>query len=400
MKNSRKTTQKDVRFTNSQKRGVAFLLALLMALMMNGGALAQTFGVVYNTNSLNLRADGSSSSALLGSYPRGTWLEIMGTRNNFYQVLTPDGRTGFMSRNFINSNAESFAQIALVTNPNGGAFLNFRASPSYSAQVLGIFYNGVPLYVLSYQNGWYFVQINGQNGYVHSSYVSVSNQIGSSTVATIKTPNQTAINMRTGPGVHFPTLRQFSGDRYVMVLAKGNGWWRVSIDGHVGFMSSDFLVEGLRASRDITAENSGGGSGNITSLPYAVVRNPNSNQRLNLRMFPSTSSAVLAQLTNGTRLRVDAQGVEWSAVTVESTGASGYVMTNYLQLSNLPQTPTQRVSHSQGLRVNLRAAPSFDANVLLQVPNGQNVTVLIPGVEWTKVRYSGTTGYMVSYFLQ
>lgn len=373
-----------------------FALTLSLGMLVVGSALAQSFGVIYNTDTLNLRSDGSSSSALLGTYSSGTWLEITGSKNNFYSVSMPDGRRGYMSKNYISKGAEAVSQIAVVTNEQGGAFLNFRAAPNYNAQVLGIFYFGVPLYVNGEQGGWYYVQINGQNGYVRAEYVRLSSGVGSSTVATIKTPNNTAINLRSGPGSSYATIRQFPGDRYVMVLAKGNGWWRVSIDGYVGFMSSDFLVDGLRAAKDIAAESGGGGA----IEPYAVVNNPSSSQALNLRLSASTASCVLEKLYNGTRLHVDAQGAEWCAVTVESTGVSGYVMTSYIKLYNQPTTPTLRVAHPQGLHVNLRAEQSLSSAVRTQVPTGMNVTVLIPGVEWTKVQYGGYTGYMVSYFLQ
>ena len=166
------------------------LAALLLLLLMAGSAMASsgTFGVIYGTDTLNLRAQGSSSSQWLGSCTRGTWVEINGSQNNFYYVRTPDGKTGYMSKNYIDQviDESDFVWTALVTNNNGGAFLNFRAQPNYNAQVLGIFYNGVPLHVLSASNGWYCVQINGQTGYVRGEYVADwgRKNPGSSTVIT------------------------------------------------------------------------------------------------------------------------------------------------------------------------------------------------------------------------
>ena len=152
----------------NRKLRLCALAAFLLCLLMAGCALAatDTYGVIYGTDTLNLRAQGSSSSQWLGSCTRGTWVEINGSQNNFYYVRTPDGKTGYMSKNYIDKvlDESDFVWTALVTNSNGGAFLNFRAQPSYSAQVLGIFYNGVPLHVLSASNGWYCVQINGQTG--------------------------------------------------------------------------------------------------------------------------------------------------------------------------------------------------------------------------------------------
>ncbi|MCL1854559.1 MAG: SH3 domain-containing protein [Clostridia bacterium] len=360
------------------------------------GALAQSFGAVYKTESLNLRADGSSSSAWKGAYSKGTWVEITGSKNNFYAVITPDGRRGYMSKNYINQGAQAASQIAIVAN-HTGRFLNFRASPSSSARVQGIFFDGVPLMVESYVGGWYQVLINDRRGYVQADFVRMTQTQGSSFVATIKTPNNTAINLRSGPGTGYGVIRQFPGDRYVMVLAKGKGWWKVNIDGRIGFMSSEFLVDGLRSAKDIASEGGGsaGGSGG-----YAVVNNPLPTQALNLRMFSNTSSAVMAKLYNGTRLRMDRQGTEWCAVAVESTGAYGYVMTKYIKLHQLPATPTLRVSHPQGQRVNLRSGPSFEAGVVRQLSSGTSVTMVAPGTEWSKVKVGGTMGYMVSYFLK
>ena len=205
------------------KKLAAFVLALGLLLSLCAGALAEEYGVVINTDTLNLRSQGSSSSAWLGQYNRGTWVQIIGSQNNFYRVVTPDGKSGYMSKNYISITGGGYmtSRVAMVTNQNGGAFLNFRAQPSYNAQVLGIFYYGVPLLVTGQTNGWYQVQINGQTGYVRSEYVTVRDQIASSTVATIKTPGNTAMNLRSGPGLQYDVIQQFSGDRYVMVLAQG-----------------------------------------------------------------------------------------------------------------------------------------------------------------------------------
>lgn len=367
------------------------------------GALAAEYGVIYGADTLNLRAQGSSASQWLGGYSRGTWVQITGSQNNFYRVVTPDGRTGYMSKNYIDAtgNSGDYEWTAVVTNQNGGAFLNFRAQPSYNAQVLDLFYNGVPLMVNSAVNGWYCVTLNGQTGYVRGEFITDMGytRMGSSTVATIKTPNNSAMNLRTGPGMQYGVIAQFPGDSYVMVLAKGNGWWRVSIDGYVGFMSSDYLTEGLHAARNIASENMMNQS--YGSTPYAVVNNPLATQALNLRQYASTASMVLGKLYNGERLWVDEQGAEWCAVTDQATGVSGYVMTQYVTLYHLPSTPTRRVVHPTGAYVNLRSAPDMTQNnVRMRVPSNAMVTILAPGPDWCKVSYGGVTGYMMTYFLK
>jgi mannosyl-glycoprotein endo-beta-N-acetylglucosaminidase len=397
----------------SGKKLAALALVLALCLGMLGSASAAGFGMVTGTKSLNLRAAGSSSSEWKGAYPTGTWVEILGSQNNFYRVVTPDGKTGYMSKNFITTDsAAGTVRIATVNNANGGAFLNLRSAPSYSAKVLGILYNGVPLKVTGEQNGWYSVQLNGINGWVRSEFVRVTYMVGSSEVATIKTRNNSAMNLRMGPGKNYPVVRQFPGDTYVMVLAKGDGWWQVAANGYTGFMDASFLKLGLKAAADVAATtgstgNTGsstnpGSTGSIAnggSKPYAVVNNPKPTQALNLRQQPSLVAPVLRKLYNGTELWVTEQGAEWCAVITKDTGIAGYVMTKYTSLSQ-PNPATAVVVHPAGTYVNLRNGQSLNSGILMRVPHGRQVTVLSPGGEWTRVNYNGTQGYMLSTFLK
>ena len=380
------------------KKKIVIALALLICFLA-GSALAEQFGVVYRTDSLNLRSQGSASSQWLGSYTRGTWVEIIGSQNNFYRVMTPDGRTGYMSKNYIDvANENDQVWMLKVTNANGGAFLNFRAQPSYNARVLDLFYNGVPLRATDLNNYWYTVELNGQTGYVRKEYVvDYGVRYGSSTVATVKTPNSGNLNMRKGPGTQYPVIRSVAGDSYVSILVKGKDWYCVAVDGQVGYMSDDYLVEGLHSAKDINSESS---TSSFGGTPYATVNNPRATQALNLRQSASTASRVLDKMYNGEKLWVTEQGTEWCAVTHQATGVSGYVMTQYITLSNLPSTPTRVVKHPNGSFVNLRSAPNMaQNNVLVRVPHGASVTVVTPGPDWCKVKYGSYTGYMMTYFL-
>lgn len=374
-------------------RCAAMLVMLVCALWCAAGAQASSaaeFAVVYNTDYLNLRADATTNSTRLGSYDQGTWVRVCGEKGNWYYVTCPDGKTGYMSKNFLTYGPTQAENVGIVSNPKATSYLNLRRSPSYTAEVLGIFYNGVPFRIHSYQDGWYKVTVDGQQGYFRQEFITRKYMVYGSRVATIQTPNNTALNMRQGPGKGYDVIRQYRGGQYVMVLAKGMDWWKVSVDGYIGFMSDDFLTEGIRHQ----GGESTGGKG------YGLVTNPRSTQVLNLRQQPDTASIVLDSYRNGTRVTILAQGSEWCQVTVDKTGETGYMMTKYLTLHNLPSRPTRTTTHPQGSFVNLRRWSSMNAAVLARVPDGRSVEILIPGADWCKVRYNGTTGYMVSYFLE
>ena len=366
----------------------AALMLLLVALPMCANAATETYAVVSGTQTLNLRAGASTSSQWLGAYPRGAWVTVTGGQNNFYAVITADNKAGYMSKNFLSATDQFvYGNIAIVNNNKTTAFLNLRAYPSFSAQVIAILYNGVPLTILSEQNGWYRVQMGDTVGYVRSEYTTLSYQPIGAGVATIKTPNNTSVNMRTRPDGGAPVRRQFTGDRYVSVLLKGNGWWYVCIDRYLGFISSDFLVDGLHAARDDNAP-----------LPdtdsYAIVKNPVSTQKLNLRALPSLGASVTARLGNGYRLSVVVQGTQWCKVFADSYAATGYVQTKYIALYNLPVTPKLSIENPGGARVNLYDTASLAGNVVTRVPDGAQAVVVAPGPDWSLVKYGGKTGYV------
>ncbi|MGN1019159.1 MAG: SH3 domain-containing protein, partial [Aristaeellaceae bacterium] len=365
------------------KKGWTALLTALALMLLCAAAQAEALqcGVTYRSATVNLRQQPTQYSTRLGSYAEGSWMVISGESGNWYYVTAPDGKTGYMSKNYVAVQEPATALVGVVTNPNASSFLNLRQAPSYNAKVLGIYYNGVPCVLLSQSGGWYSVRVDGVEGYFRQEYITTRTWPCSDEIATIVTPNNTGLNLRTGPGMSYPSMGQYAGGKYVMVLQKGNGWWKVSVEGQVGFMSTDFLKDGVIAptgGSSSGSSSSGSGTGAVSG-GYAVVTNPKATQVLNLRESPSTTSRVLGQYGNGARVSVIKPGTEWCKV-MTSQNVVGYMMTRYLTVYNLPGTPTMTVSHPQKTFVNLRSAPDMNAGkVLARMPHGAEVTVVAPG---------------------
>ena len=381
------------------------LLGLLLALLLSAAAQAENlrFGVVSGISTANLRKGAGQNTARIGTLAKGTWVRILGTSGKWYRVSGPDGREGYLSRSYVTVPAGKSSDVAFVDNPKRDSFLNLRQQPSYNARVLGIYYNGVPAMLLSRSGGWCHVMVNGVDGYFRDEYLRIIRRIPcAGAVATIVTPGNSALNLRAGPGYGYDTLTQLYGGNYVMVLQKGNGWWQVSAEGVVGFMSASYLRDGILSPADaLKAGNRGtSGSGSQTGSSYALVNNPRSNQVLNLREAPDTEARILGRYISGTQLKVLSQGVEWCRVQVTRTGDVGYMMTDYLKLVNLPALPVKTVRNAGGNYVNLRGGSTLKSAVVSQVPDGTQAAVLIPGETWSKVRCNGVTGWMMSVFLK
>lgn len=392
------------------RRLLTGLLCVVLALMWGTAFSAcargegmVNFGVVSGADTANLREKPDQNSALLTSYPKDTWVEIVGESGNWWEVNAPVDFHGYISKNYLTVAENVYATVGLVTNPEGTSFLNLRATPSYTAKVLGIYYNETPCVLLSQSDGWYHVRVDGVDGYFREEYVRQVTCVYSEEVATVVTPGGTPLNLRAGPGKEYPVVSQYPGGQYVMVLQKGLGWWKVSVGGLVGFMSVEFLKDGVLTPGGVTATEAvqqTDRSAQLTnSQSYVVVNNPKSTQVLNLREAPDTTSQVLAQYSNGQQLTLLDAGEEWCHVQ-NASGEVGYMMTEFLKVYSASGTLTLQVTHPQKSYVNLREAASMASRVLEKVPHGATVTVLIPGDPWVKVRYGTQVGYMMSAFLQ
>lgn len=353
------------------------------------------YAIVSGTSTLNLRAGPSSDYAWLGSAKEGDWVGIINEVGNWYYVRLPEsGLYGYMSKNFLDRSASGTAyDTGVVQNPRATQFLNLRQYPSYSAPVLGIYYNGASFRILASMDGWYQVEIDGQTGYFRQEFVLRTGRSSTVSSAYVSTGNSGKLNLRNAPTYNGSSvLAQYTNGTAVNVLLQGNTFWKVSIGGVVGYADSSFLRMG---SSSVTPTPSA-----PTTIGYAIVNNPRATQYLNLRAQPSLSAKVIAQYKNGIRLEVVAQGETWCQVYGSASGNSGYIMTKYLKLYNLPSTPTKTVQNGNSY-VNLRSSPSKQTGSIYQrLSSGTTVTVLTPGDEWTQVRYGNITGYIMTYFLK
>ncbi len=152
-----------------------------------------------------------------------------------------------------------------------------------------------------------------------------------------------------------------------------------------------------------------GGGAPPASLPQGVAigtvqRNPQG-LRLALLNAPSPTARVLTGLVPGAVVTVHSQGSPWSLVT--AAGLTGYVATDALQISGtpdgsnpVPSVVSQWATVSVNGVLNLRAAPSYEADVPATIPNGEILPVYDVSGEWARVQFGSLTGYCALSFLQ
>lgn len=149
------------------------------------------------------------------------------------------------------------------------------------------------------------------------------------------TVNASALRLRAQPSTTSSTLAQAYRGASVEVLSDAaDGWYPVSFNGKVGYMSAEYLLVTPFASEDSNAEDTAKSeevekaektdenpSTGRVSLSYSSV--------LNIRASADAASKRLGTVPNGTLLTLDASENGWYLVTYN--GITGYVSAEYVQ---------------------------------------------------------------------
>ena len=273
----------------------------------------------------------------------------------------------------------------------GGA-LNLRKEPSLNAQVLKQYPSGTWMTVISEENGWSKVKVDGREGFVMSKYLSDGSN---NTTLYVRTNTGRGLNLRDQPSLQGNILGSYKTGTAVSVISRGNGWYKVSVDGQTGYMSSLYLTG-----------NAGGSTGTTTGYPKTgTVQNPGANQVLLLRETASTDARVLGYYRNGTTVQL--LGESGSFYKVSINGQSGYMMKKYIKVSaaggsTTTVTPFEAVlvnPNGTGI-VNFRAGAGLSAPIIKAYPVGTKITVTAMGDVWCKAEIDGVSGYVSRYFFQ
>lgn len=133
---------------------------------------------------------------------------------------------------------------------------------------------------------------------------------------------------------------------------------------------------------------------------YALVQGTS---RVNLRKGPGTQYDVLTAVDEYSWVGLLSKQDDWYAIYVPALRQSGYMSANYLKLGETPVLSTSGVVKNPGATqfLNLRAYPSYDAQVLGIFYNGAAFSLLSDaGNGWLQVLIGQQVGYFRKEYVQ
>ena len=228
--------------------------------------------------------------------------------------------------------------VSFVFNPDPTDRLNLRTEPRQSALSLGKYYSGTEVVLLGEEkNGYVKVRIDPLEGWMDIDFVVRREEAYCDARPTTSVLTSDA-NLREQPSVDATVLKNIGHGETVVVLAvRADNWLHVQAGGRSGFMRADLLKDAFSYHKEQGSQSSSGGNA----------------------------------------------GASGGAGTAGAADAA---------IVNNPDPKT---------RLNLRAAPNGDAEVLGKYFSGTSVTLLdAPKDGWAHVQIAGTaTGYMQTKYL-
>lgn len=218
------------------------------------------YAVVNNSNPLdrlNLRAEPSLDSTVLGRFYNGTQIKVTGL-DTIWSRVEVSGLSGYMMTQYLSFNgiyvgdgttggkdvSGSYVN-AVVSNPVATQRLHLRAGTSTGTASLGLYYNGTQVKVYDKGTDWSQVTIGNKTGYMMTKYLSFNGSVSSTspTIGIVTNPISTQrLNLRSYPSTGSLSLGQFANGTRVTILSYDADWCKVQINGTTGYMMTKYLL--------------------------------------------------------------------------------------------------------------------------------------------------------------
>ena len=226
----------------------------------------------------SLYAGPASTFNIVGTVHQGQNVTLLGrnSQGNWVKVLLDSGVQGWVSASLVHSSVPLFSLPivdGIVTPPQPApqppqgptavvttGALNVRSGPGIGYSSIIVIRQGqvVSLLGRNNDNSWVKVRVStGQEGWVNASLIQANVAIGSlpvvpvPTLSAVATVNTGAVNVRTGPGINFPsTAVAYQGQTVTLLGRNANSSWvQVRLaNGHVGWVNTSLVQPNVSVS--------------------------------------------------------------------------------------------------------------------------------------------------------
>lgn len=227
---------------------IALVAILLLGVVIPAVSVAETKTGVVHGGWLRLRSAASFDASTITSYYTGTVVTILSTTGSWYEVRTPDGRTGYMYSSYVTvtgSGGGSGGGTGTSTVWSGNGYgVRMRSGPGTGYRVLAVYPVGTKVTVLERGSYWSHIQVGSRRGYMMNQFLTGGSMPEPTPGgdATVWSSNGYGVRLRTGPSKSYSIIGVYSVGTPVRVLEKGSVWSYIQIGSRTGYMMTEFLI--------------------------------------------------------------------------------------------------------------------------------------------------------------
>lgn len=244
--------------------------------------------------------------------------------------------------------------------------VRLRAKESRSSDVKAELAQHTELYIISRNDDWYSVAavLDDQilKGYIYADYVAYYD-------AYVTADD---VRLRTAPTTESETQTRIEQGSKVSVISEYKDWYKVSVGEYSGYMSKSYIAY----SPTVTKVDKTRG--------YLI------DSGVNFREGPSTDCKAITRLAKYAPVYITGETDEWYRVLYNEK--EGYISRDFVEKGRL-------VVYVISQDVNLRAGASTDSDLLTKVRINSEFEIIGADGEWLKGIVNHNTGYIRSDYL-
>ncbi len=346
-----------------RKQIIRFLiLASLICLALAVTAFADDATVT--GDDVNMRSGPGTNYDIIACLEKGATVTVNDCSNYYWYNVTYNGRTGFMSSSYLKiSPAPVAEQVTESATQNGyinAMYVRFRSGPGTGYSVLGEYKSGTKLTITGSSGDWTQVNINGKDGYVYSSYISVEEpaavaqpvqeqpqqaelpvqeqSVQQQPAYQVTAQNERTgtisgnyVRFRTGPGTNYTIITSCNSGTPLTLKGKSGSWYQVVINGTEGFVYSDYVkldtVQQAPAAEQPAQQTEVPAETAPVSTASEITGYIRGNS-VRFRAGASTNTQIIAEYNSGTPLKVTGHSGSWTKCVIN--GKEGFVYSDYV----------------------------------------------------------------------
>ena len=222
--------------------------------------------------------------------------------------------------------------------------MNFRAAPSMIGQVIGSVPKGSVVTVLGTQDGWDYISLNGQTGWIHGGNLTTGTFVDTTQPQAQPAASYTAgaqssvtatvlygMNFRAAPGMDGMIMNTVPAGSTVQYIGTANGWDKIVYNGVTGWIAGGRIT----TQNTQQAPASYAGDANCTYENYLSMQNQNASAygagtvsgTMNFRAAPGMTGTVMGIVPVGSKVQYITSSNGWDQVVYQ--GTTGWIKSGY-----------------------------------------------------------------------